>query len=376
MLTSPAPPSSLLLLRSVLAHSAERRAAAATDEQTPWTRMRRWCWYVMPALMIGTVTIMFYASNLKVPWMFWTATQTATSPSNQSHHNIATTVQFISTEAPSIYHVAYPHPYHMVVDEPHRCGDESPFLVLMIPVAPHNREARDTIRNTWVKETNVLGRVVSHFFLTALSNGTEPTPEQLLQESQRHHDILQSDFLDSYNNLTIKTMVMFEWLSSHCTNASYAMKIDSDMFLNVHNLVDMLLKAPAHLYLTGEVPRSAAVIRDPNSKWFLPFSVYPESTYPPYALGLGYVFSLDLPPKIVEASAHVKPVYIEDVTVGLCMRHLGIALSDPPHGYFFRGLVPQSPGNCYWNSVITTIMENSNRISQAWEIYQRYKDGC
>ncbi|KAF7649046.1 hypothetical protein LDENG_00148120, partial [Lucifuga dentata] len=113
-------------------------------------------------------------------------------------------------------------------------------------------------------------------------------------------------------NLTIKTMLMFEWLNSHCPNTSYAMKIDSDMFLNVHNLMDLVLKAPDHLYMTGLVARGAAVLRDPNSKWFLPVEVFPESQYPPYALGLGYVFSLDLAQKILDASKHVKAVYIED----------------------------------------------------------------
>ncbi|XP_044062122.1 beta-1,3-galactosyltransferase 2-like, partial [Siniperca chuatsi] len=277
----------------------------------------------------------------------------------------------------SKYLVAYPHQYRFILDEPNRCWQESPFLVLMIPVAPHNREARDIIHNTWVKETTVLDRVVSHYFLLGLSkekDGTEPLVEQ---ESQTHHDILQSDFLDSYSNLTIKTMVMFEWLSSHCPNTSYAMKVDSDMFLNVPNLVEMLLKAPRNLYMTGMVARGASVLRYRNSKWFLPVSVFPESKYPPYALGLGYVFSLDLPKKILEASAHVKAVYIEDVYVGLCMRHLGIALTDPPRDGLFRTTMPYFPSNCYWTSVITTILENSNQLSDVWGKYQiQAQSGC
>lgn len=42
-------------------------------------------------------------------------------------------------------------------------------MVLMIPVAPHNREARDIIRSTWGKEIRVLGQVISHYFLLGLS---------------------------------------------------------------------------------------------------------------------------------------------------------------------------------------------------------------
>ncbi|XP_068571452.1 beta-1,3-galactosyltransferase 1-like [Cebidichthys violaceus] len=345
-------------------------------EKTPWTRARRWLCFLMLSLTIGTFMFTFYISSLKVslPLKFWTTR----SSSSKSYHNITTSVQDISPDGPSMYFVVYPRQYGVIVDEPHRCWQERPFLVVMIPVAPHNREARDTIRNTWGKETTVLGRVISHYFLLGKSkeeDGTATIQEQVLQESQRHHDILQSDFLDSYNNLTIKTMVMFEWLSSHCPNTSYAMKVDSDMFLNVHNLVDMLLKAPRHLYMTGMVARGAPVLRDSTSKWFLPVSVFPESTYPPYALGLGYVFSLDLPKRILEASAHVKAVYIEDVYVGLCMRHLGIELTDPPRDDLFRGYVPYLASKCYWTSVITTILQNSNQLSQVWGVYQS-QDGC
>ncbi|TNN51973.1 Beta-1,3-galactosyltransferase 2 [Liparis tanakae] len=268
--------------------------------------------------------------------------------------------------------------YSITVDEPHRCGQERPFLVLIIPVAPINREARNAIRNTWGKETTVLGRVVSRYFLLGMSkeeDGTESINAQVLEESRTHHDILQSDFLDSYKNLTIKTMVMFEWLSSRCPNATFAMKIDSDMFLNVRNLVGMLLKAPQHLYMTGNVARGAPVLRDQTSKWFLPISVFPEDNYPTYARGLGYVFSLDLPKRILEASAHVKALYIEDVYVGLCMRHLGIGLTDPPRGDLFYGTVPYLTSNCYWTSVITTILRGSDQLIQVWRVYQSH-GGC
>lgn len=170
---------------------------------------------------------------------------------------------------------------------------------------------------------------------------------------------------------------MFEWLSNHCPNTLYAMKVDSDMFLNVRNLVDMLSKAPQRLYMTGMVAWSAPVLRDHDSKWFLPYSVFPESRYPPYALGLGYVFSLDLPKKILEASLHVKAVYIEDVYVGLCMKHLNIELTVPPNSGFFRSTMPYIIASCYWTSVITTILQSSEQLSDVWETYQtQVQSGC
>ncbi|XP_069568282.1 beta-1,3-galactosyltransferase 2-like isoform X1 [Brachyistius frenatus] len=335
-------------------------------EKTPRKRVRRWLGFLMLFFMMGTLIIYSLSSQLSWPLNFW---RTSTWLS-QSYDNMTTSVDS--------YFVAYPHQYHFILDEPKRCRQESPFLVLMIPVEPNNKEARDMIRDTWGKESKVLGQVVIHYFLLGTVRQEELlNKKQVLHESERHHDILQSDFLDSYNNLTIKTMVMFEWLSSHCPNTCYAMKIDSDMFLNVHNLVDMLLKAPRRHYMTGMVARSGAVLRDPNSKWFLPVSAFSESQYPPYALGLGYVFSLDLPKRILEASAHVKAVYIEDVYVGMCMNHLGIDLTDPPHGDLFMGTLPFFKGNCYWTSVITTILTNSKQLWDIWETYQtQIQSGC
>ncbi|XP_059201597.1 beta-1,3-galactosyltransferase 1-like [Centropristis striata] len=347
-------------------------SSISKSEKAPWTRARRGLCLLILVLMTGTlITVYIWSSEVSWPLNIWTKW------SDQSYSNKTPSVDSIPAAEPSPFFVTYPHQYTFILDEPHRCLQESPFLVLMIPVAPHNREARDTIRNTWGKETKVLGRVINHYFLLGLNDGTETVKDQVLQESQKHHDILQSDFLDSYKNLTIKTMVMFEWLSSHCPNTSYAMKVDSDMFLNVHNLVGMLLEAPRQLYLTGQVARGAAVLRDHTSKWFLPVSAYPDPSYPPYALGLGYVFSLDLPKKILEASAHVKAVYIEDVYVGLCMRHLGIPLTDPPRGDLFQTFKPHATSDCHWTSVITTILYNSNQLSGAWGDYQtQVQSGC
>ncbi|XP_063732375.1 beta-1,3-galactosyltransferase 5-like [Eleginops maclovinus] len=341
---------------------------SSQSEKTPWTRAKRWWCLLIMFLMLVTFMLTFYISRPKVSWSlkFWTRLK-----SSQSHDDM-TPAFTTSPEDPSPYFVPYPHRYRFILDEPHRCLQERPFLVLVIPVAPHNIDSRDTIRNTWGKETTVLGQVVSHYFLLGLSKKEDETAtlkEQLLEESQRHHDILQSDFLDSYNNLTIKTMVMFEWLDSHCPYTSYAMKIDSDMFLNVHNLVDLLLKAPKQLYMTGMVVRNAFVVRNPTSKWFMPYSAFSGYMYPPYAMGLGYVLSLDLPKKILEASEHVRAVYIEDVYVGLCMEHLGIQMTDPPRGDLFRGFRTHWTSDCYWTSVITTILQTSKQLSEAWKAY-------
>lgn len=277
--------------------------------------------------------------------------------------------------SPGPYVVEYPHEYHFIINEPQKCEQEKPFVVLMVPVAPLNRKHRDVIRSTWGSVSSASGQTVRLFFILGLQVGDKQLNDQLLQESREHHDLLQADFLDCYKNLTIKTMVMLEWLNAHCSGASYAMKVDSDMFLNVPNLVSMLLNAPKTKYMTGLVAEGAQVLRDPSSKWYLPEELYPQSHYPRYALGLGYVLSSDLPKKLIEASRHVKPLYIEDVYLGLCMQYLGIPPTSSPNWNDFN-VFPVPYNRCaYSKIVVTTTFSGTDRV-WVWKDFKKPGPYC
>ncbi|XP_058486005.1 beta-1,3-galactosyltransferase 1-like [Solea solea] len=270
--------------------------------------------------------------------------------------------------SPGPYLVEYPYQYHFIMNEPQKCAVQKPFLVLVVHVAPQNRAHRDIIRKTWGSESVVLDKVVTVFFLLGLytGEGGEQLREQLLQESKEHRDLIQSDFVDRYKNLTIKTMVMMEWLDAYCSNAFYAMKIDSDVFLNVPNLIALLSNAPKSYYMTGRVERGAEVLRNSTSKWFVPEEIYPQYFYPTYALGLGYIMSLDLPKKLVEAAKHIKALYIEDVYVGMCMEHLGIPFTDPPSVLDFN-VSPVIYNHCAFHSLIATTVEDRVNLLSLWE---------
>ncbi|XP_028839844.1 beta-1,3-galactosyltransferase 1-like [Denticeps clupeoides] len=281
------------------------------------------------------------------------------------------------TAAPTLkslhpYFVEYPHKYDFIVNEEHRCQEEITFLALMVPVAPNDHVHREVIRKTWGSERVVLGKNVTLFFLLGLPSGEdrENMQQNLLLESAEHHDLLQSDFVDSYNNLTIKTMVMLEWLNAHCPKATFAMKIDSDAFLNVPNLVKLLLEAPHKNYITGLVRYNSPVVRNTNSKWYVPEEVFAEPVFPPNVLGLGYVFSTDLCSKLVEAAQHVRAVYIEDVYIGMCLKHLGILPTYPPNWSRFYVSTPE-PYNCsHYPKLILSLPHNPSHQENLWKNLQ------
>ncbi|KAJ3581075.1 hypothetical protein NHX12_017079 [Muraenolepis orangiensis] len=267
------------------------------------------------------------------------------------------------------YHLAYPRNYHFILDDTEVCRSNTPYVVLVVPVAPGNRKARDAIRKTWGNETLVQGELIQTVFLLGLPSHGNITAlqEGVSEENLQYHDLIQSDFIDSYINLTIKTMVIMDWLATQCPKASYAMKIDSDMFLNVENLVRML-KAPGipkKEYLTGMLMWNRPVVRTRSSKWYVPEEMYPDPLYPTYTLGMGYLLSIDLARRFVDVSKLIKPFNIEDAYIGMCMKKLGLHPTQAPHPGDFRAYL-NVYNRCTFSRVITYILGTSEQLVTFW----------
>ncbi len=53
-------------------------------------------------------------------------------------------------------------------------------------------------------------------------------------------DLVQENFIDSYRNLTLKTLMGIRWASIHCSNAKFVVKIDDDVIINPFYLLNYL----------------------------------------------------------------------------------------------------------------------------------------
>ncbi|XP_035260185.1 beta-1,3-galactosyltransferase 1-like [Anguilla anguilla] len=285
--------------------------------------------------------------------------------------------QPIPWKPPGPFEVAYPHLYHFILDQPDKCQGLDPFLVLMVPVAPWNREARDAVRATWGNQSLVSGVTIRRLFILGLADRTG-LQEELFRESSEHHDLLQGDFLDSYRNLTIKTMLMMEWLVAHCPNAAYAAKVDTDMFLNMKLLIRLLdphASRPKHNYITGAIITGGVVRRDKGSRWYMPPEVYPNPTYPLYISGNAYAFSMDLPGKILEASRVVKPIYLEDVYLGMCLEHLGLEPTPLPDPGLFH-LWPLPYSRCHYTNIVSVTGMKPHQLLLYWADFHKAGPPC
>ncbi|XP_062905867.1 beta-1,3-galactosyltransferase 5-like [Mobula hypostoma] len=201
------------------------------------------------------------------------------------------------------------------------CDEDPPFLLYLVTVSHHQSKERNAIRHTWGRDQRIAGkRIVAYFLL-----GYDPIYQStILNESRYYGDIIQKNFTDTYDNLTLKVLTGIKWVRELCPLATFVMKTDSDMFVNTYYLTELLLGKNQDLLYTGHIKVKEKPIRNPKSKWFMAEEDYPNSTYPPFCSGTGYVFSGALAGKIITVSKHIPILRLEDVYIGLCLAKLNV----------------------------------------------------
>ncbi|KAL8617483.1 hypothetical protein ACOMHN_048121 [Nucella lapillus] len=200
----------------------------------------------------------------------------------------------------------------------------SPFLVVLVLSSYLQQAAREraAIRATygsvasggggrWPKGKPLAAPVTMLFLL-----GTPPSPthRQLVQtESARYGDMLVADFVDSYQNLTLKVLHGLRWVLHNCPQAKFVLKADDDVFVNLPLLTAFLSKRGQKNSIYGHGYFGSVVSR--KGRWAVPSSVYPVPRYPVYMSGTAYVMSRDAAQKIVEASHRIPLVLVEDAFI-------------------------------------------------------------
>ena len=98
---------------------------------------------------------------------------------------------------------------------------------------------------------------------------------------------MQEDFIDSYANLTVKSLMLLKWFSKSCEKVPYVLKTDDDVFINLKNLHALVTKNKKTNLLMGTLICGATPIRDPYNKWFSSKYMYGKKRYPNYLSGTG-----------------------------------------------------------------------------------------
>ena len=252
---------------------------------------------------------------------------------------------------------------------------------IYIYTSPGEFEERKRIRETWGR-SNILNynHAKMAFFLgRTVDRGVM---SRVKQESRVHADIVQADFIDSYTNLTLKSVLTLEWMNVHCNSARYYVKVDSAVLLDTFRLmtsIDRHLRHAQRAFLC-HVWWRRLVNRWPG-KWQVPRDQYWPIYYPPYCNGPLWVFTADLLTPLYSATFCVPFVNIEDAyTSGLLPLIVGYtqhidagSLVDPtPRGveldrYKFRRVpVASEPApHIYreaWGTLVERLTANEKRL--------------
>ncbi|XP_019140222.2 UDP-GalNAc:beta-1,3-N-acetylgalactosaminyltransferase 1 [Corvus cornix cornix] len=212
------------------------------------------------------------------------------------------------------------------------CADINPFLVILVASSPRDVKARQAIRITWGSQDSWWGQRVLTLFLLGQDMHREDKAAALSVEDESilYGDIIRQDFMDTYENLTLKTIMAFQWFSEFCSSARFFMKTDADVFINTPNLVKFLLQLnSSENVFTGYPFIDNFAIRGFDKKRYISYEEYPFKLYPPYCSRLGYILDGKLALRAYELMSHIKPLKFEDVYVGICLNILKVNVTIP-----------------------------------------------
>ncbi|XP_034942398.1 beta-1,3-galactosyltransferase 5-like [Chelonus insularis] len=196
-------------------------------------------------------------------------------------------------------------------------------LVIIVMSAPTHIEARTAIRQTW----GHFGQRTDVSIVFMLGATTDMKLNKLLQYEQKlYADIIRGQFIDSYSNLTLKTVSALEWINTYCSHAKFILKTDDDMFINVPRLLSFIKKHEKDTnVIFGRLARKWRPIRNKKSKYYVSQEQFEQKTFPDFTTGPAYLLSKDVTAKLYGAALDETYLKLEDVFItGIIAHKLGI----------------------------------------------------
>ncbi|XP_065166210.1 beta-1,3-galactosyltransferase 5-like isoform X2 [Atheta coriaria] len=186
-------------------------------------------------------------------------------------------------------------------------------LLIAITSAPSHISARMAIRQTWGHYSSRRDIAIT-FMLGTTSNAT--LLKQIKQEEYLYGDIITGKFIDTYDNLTLKTISMLEWVDNYCPKVSFVLKTDDDMFINVSRLLLFISKhKPEQRVIYGRLAKKWKPIRNKKSKYYISPQQYRPPIFPDFTTGPAYLMPGRLAKELYSAALNHTYFKLEDVFV-------------------------------------------------------------
>lgn len=233
---------------------------------------------------------------------------------NNEHHNPPYPDEYLNITNPKFY---------KSILSPKLNRKEFDFFI-SIPVAPYDFDYRDAIRKTWKNNS----KYCISFFFMGISNCTDYCA--IKNELKIYNDIVQFNFINSYLNLTLLTILSIYWVVNNNFKFKYYMKIDRDTVPNLSNIFNIFkMKYSYKKGIFGKKSGDFIVNRNKNSSSYIPYSVFKHKICPSYIYGMLYIIDYNSLIYINNISMLYKPlVYREDVHLGILCRMIRIEVTN------------------------------------------------
>lgn len=197
-----------------------------------------------------------------------------------------------------------------LINEPDACK-EAPEMLLGVAAAVYAFERREIIRQTW--GTYAESENVKLLFFVG-DNQDPNTQEKLEVEAEENHDIIQENYIESYWNLTRKTIGQIKWKKDFCNEAKYIAHLDDDVFVDVPNVLAQLRADTRPSWVSCMVQMGKAPVRR-TGKYAVTEEEFPGKNYPAACQGPCYFINDKANNQLVEESYKHPEFKLEDMFV-------------------------------------------------------------
>lgn len=266
-----------------------------------------------------------------------------------------------------------------------------PFLLVIVHSSPANYEARAAIRETWGRTANYLripraqhanssdsrdnatwwwlsrySQPVLVLFLLGTSSSVD-VQQAVEAEQHMYNDLIVEQFIDSYLNLTIKSVRMLKWTLANC-QCRYLLKADEDMLINMAALIPALTSTAVNdRLIMGALICGAVPQRDRTSKYFVPGWLVTSRYFPNYVSGTAYVLSGSLIGPLLRAAVSMPFFHLEDVFItGYCASAIAVRPRD--HAGFSFVVRGNFTDLCVFHRSIAVHGVGPSRMRSVWRL--------
>ena len=226
-----------------------------------------------------------------------------------------TYVNFTGEPSSFIAHVENPY----VIENKDVCKNVTNLsCIVIVNTATFHFSRRANMRDTWTNSKILKHHVIKTVFLLGrTSNRLVQT--MIDNEQETFGDIVQGNFIDTYQNLSHKAVLGLRWVSENCHHAKLVVKVDDDVFLDTFELLTRFENEykykTRHIWCPLRIPTNSVIYR--GGRWKVAPNIFPNMTsYPfPNCMGFVVVATNDTTRDLYQAAKVTSFFWIDDIFV-------------------------------------------------------------